>query len=279
VLRNKKIAPMLGARIDDDTIIVHASERGHIKQMLLKIGWPAEDLAGYVDGEAHPIVLDQDGWELRDYQEMAADSFWAGGSGVVVLPCGAGKTIVGAAAMAKAGATTLILVTNTVAGRQWKRELIARTSLTEEEIGEYSGERKEIRPVTIATYQVITRRTKGEYKHLELFDSRDWGLIIYDEVHLLPAPVFRMTADLQSRRRLGLTATLIREDGREGRAVEGHRGTGVDRARRVHRGPSDDDRERAHALRDGRTGGALQAVLDGAHQGRRREVDTGQASR
>ena len=116
----------------------------------------------------------------------------------------------------KPGATTLILVTNTVAGRQWKRELIARTSLTDEEIGEYSGERKEIRPVTIATYQVITRRTKGEYRHLELFDSRDWGLIIYDEVHLLPAPVFRMTADLQSRRRLGLTATLIREDGREG---------------------------------------------------------------
>ena len=133
-----------------------------------------------------------------------------------MLPCGAGKTLVGAAAMAKAQATTLILVTNTVAGRQWKRELIARTSLTEEEIGEYSGERKEIRPVTIATYQVITRKTKGEYRHLELFDSRDWGLVIYDEVHLLPAPVFRMTADLQSRRRLGLTATLVREDGREG---------------------------------------------------------------
>src|SRR6201992_1537785 len=216
VLRNKKITPMLGARIDDDTVIVHPSERGRVKQMLLKIGWPAEDLAGYVNGEAHPISLKQDGWQLRDYQEMAADSFWAGGSGVVVLPCGAGKTLVGAAAMAKAGATTLILVTNTVAGRQWKRELIARTSLTEEEIGEYSGERKEIRPVTIATYQVITRRTKGEYRHLELFDSRDWGLIIYDEVHLLPAPVFRMTADLQSRRRLGLTATLVREDGQEG---------------------------------------------------------------
>ncbi|MBF6187109.1 MULTISPECIES: DNA repair helicase XPB [Nocardia] len=218
VLRHKKIAPMLGARIDDDTVAVHPSERGRIKQMLLKIGWPAEDLAGYVDGEAHPIELDYEGghWTLRDYQEMAADSFWAGGSGVVVLPCGAGKTMVGAAAMAKAKATTLILVTNTVAGRQWRRELLARTSLTEDEIGEYSGERKEIRPVTIATYQVITRRTKGEYKHLELFDSRDWGLVIYDEVHLLPAPVFRMTADLQSRRRLGLTATLVREDGREG---------------------------------------------------------------
>ncbi|MEV6064200.1 DNA repair helicase XPB [Nocardia asteroides] len=218
VLRHKKIAPMLGARIDDDTVIVHPSERGHIKQMLLKIGWPAEDLAGYVDGEAHDIGLDytEGKWHLRDYQEMAADSFWAGGSGVVVLPCGAGKTMVGAAAMAKAKATTLILVTNTVAGRQWRRELLARTTLTEDEIGEYSGERKEIRPVTIATYQVITRKSKGEYKHLELFDSRDWGLVIYDEVHLLPAPVFRMTADLQSRRRLGLTATLVREDGREG---------------------------------------------------------------
>jgi DNA excision repair protein ERCC-3 len=216
VLRQKKIAPMLGARIDDDTVVVHPSERGHLKQALLKIGWPAEDLAGYVDGEAHPIELEQDGWSLRDYQGQAVDGFWEGGSGVVVLPCGAGKTLVGAAAMARAKATTLILVTNTVSGRQWKRELVARTSLTEDEIGEYSGERKEIRPVTIATYQVITRKTKGEYKHLELFDSRDWGLVIYDEVHLLPAPVFRMTADLQSRRRLGLTATLVREDGREG---------------------------------------------------------------
>ncbi len=216
VLRQKKIAPLLAARVDDDTVVVHPSERGHLKQALLKIGWPAEDLAGYVDGEAHPIALAEDGWSLRSYQREAVEGFWAGGSGVVVLPCGAGKTLVGAAAMAQAQATTLILVTNTVAGRQWKRELVARTSLTEEEIGEYSGERKEIRPVTIATYQVMTRKSKGEYKHLDLFDSRDWGLIIYDEVHLLPAPVFRMTADLQSRRRLGLTATLVREDGREG---------------------------------------------------------------
>jgi len=216
VMRNKKISPMLGARIDFDTVAVHPSERGRLKQALLKVGWPAEDLAGYVDGEAHPIALDETDWTLRDYQRLAADAFWAGGSGVVVLPCGAGKTLVGAAAMARAQATTLILVTNTVAGRQWKRELIARTSLTEEEIGEYSGEKKEVRPVTIATYQIITRKTKGEYRHLELFDSRDWGLVVYDEVHLLPAPVFRMTADLQSRRRLGLTATLVREDGREG---------------------------------------------------------------
>ncbi|NHD18259.1 MULTISPECIES: DNA repair helicase XPB [unclassified Actinopolyspora] len=216
VLRSKKIKPMLGERLDQDTVVVHPSERGRLKQTLLKLGWPAEDLAGYVDGEAHPISLEQHGWQLRDYQRQAVESFWAGGSGVVVLPCGAGKTLVGAAAMAEAGATTLILVTNTVAGRQWKRELVERTSLTEDEIGEYSGEQKQIRPVTIATYQVITRKSKGEYQHLDLFDSRDWGLIIYDEVHLLPAPVFRMTADLQSRRRLGLTATLVREDGREG---------------------------------------------------------------
>jgi DNA excision repair protein ERCC-3 len=216
VLRQKKIAPLLGARVDADTVVVHPSERGHLKQALLKIGWPAEDLAGYVDGEAHPIDLVEDGWSLRDYQRQAVDGFWAGGSGVVVLPCGAGKTLVGAAAMARARATTLILVTTTVSGRQWKRELVARTSLTEDEIGEYSGERKEVRPVTIATYQVVTRKSKGAYRHLELFDSRDWGLVVYDEVHLLPAPVFRMTAELQSRRRLGLTATLVREDGREG---------------------------------------------------------------
>jgi DNA excision repair protein ERCC-3 len=216
VLRHRRIAPLLGAQIGDDMVVVHPSERGNLKQALLKIGWPAEDLAGYVDGEAHPIAMREDGWSLRDYQRQAVDGFWDGGSGVVVLPCGAGKTLVGAAAMAKAQATTLILVTNTVAGRQWKRELLARTSLTDDEIGEYSGERKEIRPVTIATYQVMTRKSKGEYRHLELFDSRDWGLVIYDEVHLLPAPVFRMTADLQSRRRLGLTATLVREDGREG---------------------------------------------------------------
>lgn len=215
VRRSKKIQPLIAKPIDDLTVPVHPSARGQIKQELTKLGWPVEDLAGYVDGESHPIALNHDGWELRDYQSYAAESFWEGGSGVVVLPCGAGKTIVGAASMAQAQTTTLILVTNTVAGRQWRDELLRRTTLTPEEIGEYSGERKEIRPVTIATYQVVTRKTKGEYRALELFDSRDWGLIIYDEVHLLPAPVFRMAADLQSRRRLGLTATLVREDGRE----------------------------------------------------------------
>jgi DNA excision repair protein ERCC-3 len=216
VAKSKKLAGMLGSRVDEDTIAVHPSERGRLKQALLKIGWPAEDLAGYVDGEAHDISLAEDGWALRSYQREAVESFWAGGSGVVVLPCGAGKTLVGAAAMAQASATTLILVTNTVAGRQWKRELVARTSLTEDEIGEYSGERKEIRPVTIATYQVLTARRGGVFPHLDLFGARDWGLILYDEVHLLPAPIFRFTADLQARRRLGLTATLVREDGREG---------------------------------------------------------------
>ncbi len=216
VLRAKKVAGMLGARIDEDTVAVHPSERGNLKQALLKLGWPAEDFAGYVDGEAHPIDLVTDGWELRDYQRDAAESFWHGGSGVVVLPCGAGKTIVGAAAMAHARATTLILVTNTVSARQWKDELLRRTTLTEDEIGEYSGAVKEVRPVTIATYQVLTLRRKGTYPHLELLDARDWGLVVYDEVHLLPAPIFRMTADLQARRRIGLTATLVREDGREG---------------------------------------------------------------
>ncbi|MEV5559791.1 DNA repair helicase XPB [Nonomuraea wenchangensis] len=216
VLRSKKIAPMLGDRLGADSVIVHPSDRGNVKQALLKLGWPAEDLAGYVDGEAHPIKLAQEGWSLRPYQQEAADAFWHGGSGVVVLPCGAGKTIVGAAAMAHAQATTLILVTNTVSAHQWKTELLRRTSLTEDEIGEYSGSKKEIRPVTIATYQVMTTRRKGVYSHLELFDARDWGLIVYDEVHLLPAPIFRMTADLQARRRVGLTATLVREDGREG---------------------------------------------------------------
>lgn len=220
VLRSAKIKPLVGARLDDDTVAVHPSERGHLKQVLVKLGWPAEDLAGYVDGEHHAIALtstpeEAGGWHLRDYQQQAVEGFWHGGSGVVVLPCGSGKTIVGAAAMARAQATTLILVTNTVSARQWRAELLRRTTLTEEEIGEYSGARKEIRPVTIATYQVMTTRRKGVFPHLEVFDTRDWGLIIYDEVHLLPAPIFRFTADIQSRRRLGLTATLVREDGRE----------------------------------------------------------------
>jgi DNA excision repair protein ERCC-3 len=216
VTRGKKVAPMLGLQLDAETIVVHPGQRGFLKQALLKLGWPAEDFAGYVDGEHHEISLRQDGWQIRKYQELAAEGFWHGGSGVVVLPCGAGKTIVGAAAMAHAKATTLILVTNTVAARQWRDELLRRTDLNEDDIGEYSGSKKEIRPVTIATYQVMTTKKQGVYAHLDLFDAIDWGLIIYDEVHLLPAPIFRFTADIQSRRRLGLTATLVREDGMEG---------------------------------------------------------------
>ncbi|MBS3183230.1 DNA repair helicase XPB [Leucobacter manosquensis] len=212
----KKIAPLLGNRIDEHTFPVEAWARGELKQQLVARGWPAEDLAGYRPGEPYDISLAEDGWQLRDYQAKAVEAFQRGGSGVVVLPCGAGKTIVGAAAMAAVGAKTLILVTNAVSARQWRDELLRRTTLTEDEIGEYSGQVKEVKPVTIATYQILTSRRKGEYAHLSLLDAEDWGVIVYDEVHLLPAPVFKLTADLQARRRLGLTATLVREDGREG---------------------------------------------------------------
>ncbi|KIC60074.1 DNA repair helicase XPB [Microbacterium hominis] len=214
--KNKRIQPLLIGHPSPDTYVIDAWARGHIKQELLKIGWPAEDHAGYTPGTPHEIDLHEDGWTLRPYQRQAVDIFSEGGSGVVVLPCGAGKTLVGAAAMAETKTTTLILVTNTVSARQWRDELLKRTTLTPEEIGEYSGQTKEIKPVTIATYQILTAKRKGQYAHLALLDALDWGLIVYDEVHLLPAPVFKLTADLQARRRLGLTATLVREDGREG---------------------------------------------------------------
>ena len=212
----KKIAPLLGEKIDDLTRVIEPWARGELKQQLVARGWPAEDLAGYTPGEPHDIALAEDGWQLRDYQRAAVTAFEKGGSGVVVLPCGAGKTLVGAATMAAVGAKTLILVTNTVSARQWRDELLRRTTLTEDEIGEYSGQIKEVKPVTIATYQILTSRRKGEYAHLSLLNAHDWGLIVYDEVHLLPAPVFKLTAELQARRRIGLTATLVREDGREG---------------------------------------------------------------
>ena len=217
VVRAKAVAPFLGPRVDIATVAVPASERGRLKQALLKVGWPAEDRAGYVDGASYPVVpKGPDDFSLRPYQRDAVAAFAAVGNGVVVLPCGAGKTLVGIGAIAGAGAHALVLVTNTVAARQWCSELLARTHLTATEIGEYSGERKEVRPVTIATYQVLISRRGGLYPHMELFSAEDWGLVVYDEVHLLPAPVFRMTAEIQSRRRLGLTATLVREDGREG---------------------------------------------------------------
>jgi len=216
VTKNKRIQPLLVGHPSTDTYVIDAWARGQIKQELLKIGWPAEDFAGYTPGTPHPMDLAEHDWHLRPYQRQAVDAFTDGGSGVVVLPCGAGKTLVGAGAMAETKTTTLILVTNTVSARQWRDELLKRTSLTPEEIGEYSGQAKEVKPVTIATYQILTAKRKGQYAHLALLDALDWGLIVYDEVHLLPAPVFKLTADLQARRRLGLTATLVREDGREG---------------------------------------------------------------
>jgi DNA excision repair protein ERCC-3 len=213
---HRKMADLLGGRISETAFRIQDWARGAVKQELLKLGWPAEDLAGYTEGTPHPIDLTENDWKIRDYQKLAVEKFWDGGSGVVVLPCGAGKTIVGATAMTVAKTSTLILVTNTVSARQWKAELLKRTSLTEDDIGEYSGSVKEVKPVTIATYQILTTKRKNEYAHLALLNAKDWGLIVYDEVHLLPAPIFKMTADLQARRRLGLTATLVREDGKEG---------------------------------------------------------------
>ena len=214
--KQAKIAALLEGPVGNEAFTIAAWARGQVKQELLRLGWPAEDLAGYAPGTPHAIALNEIGWNIRDYQSQAVEKFWEGGSGVVVLPCGAGKTIVGAGAMSVAKTNTLILVTNTVSARQWKQELLKRTSLTEAEIGEYSGSVKEIKPITIATYQILTTKSKGEFAHLALLNANDWGLIIYDEVHLLPAPIFKMTADLQARRRLGLTATLVREDGKEG---------------------------------------------------------------
>jgi len=214
--KHRKISELLDGPISNEAFRIQPWARGQVKQELLKLGWPAEDFAGYAAGTPHEIALGQVDWKIRDYQTKAVEKFWEGGSGVVVLPCGAGKTIVGAAAMATAKTNTLILVTNTVSARQWKAELLKRTTLTEDEIGEYSGSMKEVKPVTIATYQILTTKRKAEYAHLALLNANDWGLIIYDEVHLLPAPIFKMTADLQARRRLGLTATLVREDGKEG---------------------------------------------------------------
>src|SRR5581483_4908039 len=260
IRHNKAVQKFLLGPVDARTTEVPLLERGRIKQALLKLGFPVEDLAGYIAGDPiefrlREITLHGKPFLPRPYQEEAAAAFWAGGSaaggsGVLVLPCGAGKTIIGMQAMAKAQMETLIIVTGITAARQWKDELLDKTTLTEEMIGEYSGDRKEIRPVTIATYQVLTARRDAKkrgkrggngdhadfvemdewaetefkeetpgadegYYHLDLFNRQNWGLIIYDEVHLLPAPVFRITAEIQARRRLGLTATLVREDGRE----------------------------------------------------------------
>ncbi|MFP4162676.1 MAG: DNA repair helicase XPB [Chitinispirillaceae bacterium] len=219
--------PLVGRSIDENSVSVSAQHRGLIKQVLISLGYPAHDLAGYVDGDPYDISLrnvtaEGNTFSIRGYQRQAAESFIGnaqspGGSGVVVLPCGAGKTVVGIYAMTLLKRRTLILVTNITAARQWKREILDKSSLTEDDIGEYSGELKEVKPVTLATYQILTyRRKKGDqFLHFDIFNSENWGLIIYDEVHLLPAPIFKFTAEIQARRRLGLTATLIREDGHE----------------------------------------------------------------
>jgi DNA excision repair protein ERCC-3 len=225
--KNPRLAPLIGAPLDERRITVPSAHRGVVKQALISIGWPAFDKAGYVDGTTYSFGLRKKtaggvDFTVREYQRHAAEAFIGnagrpGGSGVIVLPCGSGKTVVGIVAMSLLQRTTLVLVTNVTAARQWKRELLDKTDIPASAIGEYSGERKEIRPVTIATYQILTYRRKktDPFTHFAVFDSGNWGLIIYDEVHLLPAPVFKFTADLQARRRLGLTATLIREDGHE----------------------------------------------------------------
>ena len=250
ISRQRKVRQFIIEDIDSHTVRVNAAMRGHVKKALVDLGYPAEDLAGYVDGAPLAILLrpvtlgDGQPFGLRHYQQDAVAVFHAdgaarGGSGVIVLPCGAGKTMVGMGAMALLQTNTLILTTNTVAVRQWIDELLDKTSLAGADIGEYTGDTKEIKPVTIATYQILTyhkRRQKAgaeedlfddfgngkplplspeDFPHFQLFRERDWGLIVYDEVHLLPAPIFRMAAELQARRRLGLTATLVREDGKE----------------------------------------------------------------
>ena len=227
LVRQPKVREFLGERHNKDSFLVEPAFRGVLKQALIAVGYPAEDLAGYTEGAALPITLRtiaRSGlpFHVRDYQRNAADVFYAGGdvrggSGVIVLPCGAGKTIVGIAAMAAIQRSALVLTTSITAVKQWHREILDKTDLAEGQIAEYTGESKELAPITLATYQILTHRSdkKEEFPHFKIFDERDWGLIIYDEVHLLPAPVFRVTAQIQARRRLGLTATLVREDGRQ----------------------------------------------------------------
>ncbi|QJW95439.1 DNA repair helicase [Frigoriglobus tundricola] len=226
--RNKKVKEYLGEKLDDTSFAIDPAYRGVLKQALITVGYPAEDIAGYTEGALLPIALRDTAasgvpFHVRDYQREAADVFHAGGdvrggSGVIVLPCGAGKTVVGIVAMSLLQKNTLVLTTSITAVKQWRREIIDKSTLTEDEVKEYTGEKKDIGPVTVATYQILTYRPDKteDFPHFGLFEQRDWGLIIYDEVHLLPAPVFRVTAQIQARRRLGLTATLIREDGREG---------------------------------------------------------------
>ena len=227
VERSSLTSKFLLGRLDDGSLELDPACRGSMKQAMVKIGYPVEDLAGYTEGEFFPVTLRTvtGGGKplvLRPYQLDSIDVFHAngsarGGSGVVVLPCGAGKTVVGIGVMARTQTRTLVLTTSLVAVRQWRQELIDKSHVDPDDIGEYSGEIKNIRPITLSTYQILTyrRARMDEFLHFGLFKDHGWGLIVYDEVHLLPAPVFRMTAELQATRRLGLTATLIREDEKE----------------------------------------------------------------
>lgn len=251
ILHTKKLSAFVVRRVDANTVETNASLRGHLKHALVEFGYPAEDLAGYTEGDRLEIAISPQTrrgreFALREYQREAVDVFWAGGggkggSGVVVLPCGAGKTVVAIGTIATARCHTLIVCYGTTAVHQWIAEILDKTDLDRDLIGEYTGDLKEIKPITVTTYQVLTyhptsrrsgsggrgavpneavltgprRDVSEEFPHLGLFTSRNWGLIVYDEVHLLPAPVFRVTAEIQARRRLGLTATLVREDGRE----------------------------------------------------------------
>ncbi len=218
ISRHRSVIPVLGPPLDNG-FRIRPEHRGLLKQALAKAGWPAQDLAGYQPGrplnlELRDVGLNGTNFFLRDYQRDAVNVFSASGNGVVVLPCGAGKTMVGIGVVAKESTWTLILTTSVAALHQWRHEILDKTTLGPEDIGEYSARIKELRPVTLTTYQLLSHRKGDTYPHFDTLNAQDWGLIIYDEVHLLPAPVFRLTASLQSRKRLGLTATLLREDGR-----------------------------------------------------------------
>jgi DNA excision repair protein ERCC-3 len=213
---------------DQRGIFLASGMRGEVKLQLIRLGHPVKDMAGFKPGDPLAFSLrtrlagSGGAFGLRPYQQAAVDVFHAGGgpeggAGVLVLPCGAGKTVIAMGCMARLQTHTLVLTTNITAVKQWKQELLDKTTLRSEDIGLYTGDTKEIRPVTIATYQILTyRKSKGgAFEHFKIFEAANWGLVIHDEVHMLPAPVFRAVAELQAKRRLGLTATLVREDGKE----------------------------------------------------------------
>lgn len=234
IAANRTVKKLLTETLEGDkeapehSFLLKLTDRGTIKQILLQAGWPVDDKVALSDGEPLDVSLRETTCQgkplnIREYQKNSAkaligDKGPGTGFGTIVLPCGAGKTIVGMTIMDMLKTSTLIITTNISAVHQWIDELLDKTNLTADQIAEYSGENKEIKQVTVATYQVLTWRPdkEGPYPHFSIFHERPWGLIIYDEVHMLPAPVFRVVAELQAVRRVGLTATLVREDGCEG---------------------------------------------------------------